>query len=208
MVGLLLTAVAGAGREAAPMADDAGAWLQDYLGGFKSFQAEFRQLSSSATGDRAQESSGTLYLQKPGRFRWDYRQPSKQLIVCDGQKVWLYDVDLEQVTIKSLDESLSMTPASLLAGKASIRDSFAVTRLGSRGGIEWLQLAPRRADTDFLEFRLGFSGGELKLMELKDKLQQSTRIEFSAIRRNPHLADELFSFVPPPGVDVIGAPHG
>ena len=182
--------------------------MQGYLSGFTSFQAEFRQLSSSAAGDRTQESSGTLYLQKPGRFRWDYRQPSRQLIVSDGQKVWLYDVDLEQVTIKSLDESLSLTPASLLAGKANIRDSFEVTRLGSREGVDWLQLTPRRADTDFLEFRLGFSRGDLKVMELKDKLQQSTRIEFSGVRRNPHLAGELFTFVPPPGVDVIGAPHG
>lgn len=204
---LAAVALAGANREAAP-AGDAGAWLQDYLAGFTSFQAEFRQLSSNATGDRAQESSGTLYLQKPGRFRWDYRQPSQQLIVCDGQKVWLYDVDLEQVTIKALDESLSITPASLLAGKANIRDSFEVTRLGSREGVDWLQLTPRQADTDFLEFRLGFSGGELRFMELRDKLQQSTRIEFSGVRRNPRLAGDLFTFVPPPGVDVIGAPHG
>jgi outer membrane lipoprotein carrier protein len=187
---------------------DPGAWLQRYLEGFGSFQAEFRQLSSNPARDRTQESGGTLYLQKPGRFRWEYRQPNEQLIVCDGEKVWLYDVELEQVTVKKLDESLSTTPALLLAGRSSITDSFNVTGLGNRDSIEWLQLTPRRADTDFVEFRLGFTGGELKVMELKDKLQQSTRIEFSRIRRNPHLAAALFTFVPPPGVDVIGAPRG
>ena len=207
LVAYSLAVPAGAAQEGAPMVDP-GAWLQRYLEGFGSFQADFRQLSSNSAGDRTQESGGTLYLQKPGRFRWDYRRPSEQLIVSDGEKVWLYDVELEQVTVKKLDESLSTTPALLLAGKSGITDSFTVTGLGNRDGIEWLQLAPRRTDTDFVEFRLGFSGGELKVMELKDKLQQSTRIEFSGIRRNPQLAAGLFTFVPPPGVDVIGAPHG
>jgi len=191
----------------APRSAEAGQWLQNYLAGFTSFQADFHQRSSNAAGDRTQESSGTLYLQKPGRFRWDYKEPDHQLIVSDGAKIWLYDVDLEQVTVKTVDDSLSTTPALLLAGKSSITDSFDVTRIGSREGIDWLQLVPRRNDTDFVELRLGFGAGELKLMELKDKLQQSTRIEFSSIRRNPRLAGDLFTFVPPPGVDVIGAPR-
>jgi outer membrane lipoprotein carrier protein len=207
LIAVCLTVPAGAAQDTTPMVDP-GAWLQRYLAGFGSFQAEFRQLSSNPTGDRTQESGGTLYLQKPGRFRWDYRQPNEQLIVCDGERVWLYDVELEQVTVKKLDESLSTTPALLLAGKSSITDSFTVAGLGNRDGIEWLQLTPRRTDTDFVEFLLGFTGGELKVMELKDKLQQSTRIEFSRIRRNPQLAAALFTFVPPPGVDVIGAPQG
>jgi outer membrane lipoprotein carrier protein len=207
LIAFSMAVPATAAQEGTPMVDP-GAWLQRYLAGFGSFQAEFRQLSSNPSGDRTRESGGTLYLQKPGRFRWDYRQPNEQLIVCDGEKVWLYDVELEQVTVKKLDESLSTTPALLLAGKASITDSFTVVGLGSRDSIEWLQLTPRRADTDFVEFRLGFTGGELKVMELKDKLQQSTRIEFSGVRRNPQLAAGLFTFVPPPGVDVIGAPHG
>lgn len=207
LIVIAMSVPAGAAQEGTPIVDP-GTWLKHYLEGFGSFQAEFRQLSSNPTGDRTQESGGTLYLQKPGRFRWDYRQPNEQLIVCDGEKVWLYDVELEQVTIKKLDESLSTTPALLLAGKSSITDSFTVAGLGNRDGVEWLQLTPRRADTDFVEFRLGFAGGELRVMELKDKLQQSTRIEFSRIRRNPQLAAGLFTFVPPPGVDVIGAPHG
>jgi len=202
-----MTVPAGATQQAAPMVD-AGAWLQRYLEGFASFQADFRQLSSNSAGDRTTESGGTLYLQKPGRFRWDYRKPDEQLIVSDGEKVWLYDVQLEQVTVKTLDESLSTTPALLLAGKSTITDGFTVTGLGNRDGIDWLQLTPKRSDTDFVEFRLGFASGELKVMELKDKLQQSTRIEFSHVRRNPQLAAGLFTFVPPAGVDVIGAPRG
>jgi len=207
LVGLFAIPFARSVDEAAHSAE-AGAWLQKYLAGFGSFQADFRQRSSNSTGDRTQESSGTLYLQKPGRFRWDYREPNHQLIVSDGAKIWLYDVELEQVTVKTVDESLSMTPALLLAGKSNITDSFDVTRVGNREGIDWLELIPRRTDTDFVQLRLGFGNGELKLMELKDKLQQSTRIEFSDIRRNPRLAGDLFTFVPPPGVDVIGAPHG
>jgi len=203
---LLVTSLARSADEAAH-SSEAGAWLQNYLAGFGSFQADFSQRSSNASGDRTVESAGTLYLQKPGRFRWDYRTPTRQLIVSDGTKIWLYDMDLEQVTVKTVDDSLSMTPALLLAGKSSITDSFDVTRIGSREGIDWLQLVPRRNDTDFVELRLGFGGGELKQMELKDKLQQSTRIEFSSIRRNPRLAADLFTFVPPPGVDVIGAPR-
>jgi outer membrane lipoprotein carrier protein len=207
LIAFCMSVPAGAVQQATPMVDP-GAWLQHYLEGFGSFQAEFRQLSSNSAGDRTTESAGTLYLQKPGRFRWDYRKPDEQLIVSDGAKVWLYDVQLEQVTVKTLDESLSTTPALLLAGRSTITNGFTVIGLGNRAGIDWLQLTPKRTDTDFVEFRLGFASGELKVMELKDKLQQSTRIEFSRIRRNPQLAAGLFTFVPPAGVDVIGAPRG
>ena len=155
---------AGAVQQATPMVDP-GAWLQHYLEGFGSFQAEFRQLSSNSAGDRTTESAGTLYLQKPGRFRWDYRKPDEQLIVSDGAKVWLYDVQLEQVTVKTLDESLSTTPALLLAGRSTITNGFTVIGLGNRAGIDWLQLTPKRTDTDFVEFRLGFASGELKVMK-------------------------------------------
>jgi outer membrane lipoprotein carrier protein len=157
-----------------------------------------------AGGDAAEKAAGRLYLQKPGRFRWDYREPNEQLIVSDGTNVWLFDQELEQVTVKPIDESLATTPALLLAGKAGVAESFTVSDAGTREGIDWILLVPKRADTDFLEFRLGFVRGELRAMELKDKLQQNTRIEFSDVKRNARLGAELFTFKPPDGVDVIG----
>ncbi len=181
--------------------------LERYLRGLASLQADFHQVSTVAGGDAAQQASGRLYLQKPGRFRWDYREPNEQLIVSDGVNLWLYDQELEQVTVKPIDESLATTPALLLAGKSSVSESFAISSMGSRDGIDWILLTPKRADTDFTEFRLGFAGGELRAMELKDKLQQTTRIEFSDVKRNARLAGDLFQFTPPAGVDVIGTPR-
>jgi outer membrane lipoprotein carrier protein len=111
------------------------------------------------------------------------------------------------VTVKPIDESLATTPALLLAGKASVSESFTVSDAGAQAGIDWVRLVPKRADTDFTEFRLGFVRGELSAMELEDKLRQTTRIEFSDVKRNARLADRLFEFSPPAGVDVIGTPR-
>jgi outer membrane lipoprotein carrier protein len=197
---MLVTIPAGA----ATAAQDPAAFLERYLQGLTSLRAHFTQVSSVAGGDTVEKASGRLYLQKPGRFRWDYREPNEQLIVSDGSNVWLFDKELEQVTVKPIDESLATTPALLLAGKSSVAESFTISGAGSRDGIDWILLAPKRADTDFVEFRLGFAGGELRAMELKDKLQQATRIEFSDVQRNARLASDLFTFKPPVGVDVIG----
>jgi chaperone LolA len=153
------------------------------------------------------EASGRLYLQKPGRFRWDYLKPDAQVIVSDGRNLWLYDQDLEQVTVKSVDESLSSTPALLLAGKSGVADSFTVTDAGTRGGLHWLRLVPKKGDTDFAELALGFSQDTLRVMELNDKLGQRTHIEFDDVKRNPRLEQSLFAFQPPDGVDVIGTPR-
>jgi outer membrane lipoprotein carrier protein len=181
--------------------------LERYLAGLTSLQAGFRQVSTVAGGDRAEEASGRLYLQKPGRFRWDYLEPSAQVIVSDGVNLWLYDEELEQVTVKPIDESLATTPALLLAGKASVSESFEISDAGTKAGTAWVRLVPKRADTDFIEFRLGFVRGELSAMELEDKLRQTTRIEFSAVQRNTQLMGSLFEFTPPAGVDVIGTPR-
>ncbi len=205
LVALSLASAAPASKAA--RADTSAQFLERYLRGLSSLQADFRQVSTVAGGDAAEEAFGRLYLQKPGRFRWDYRQPSEQLIVSDGVNLWLFDRELEQVTVKPIDESLATTPALLLAGKSSVSDSFTISEAGSRDGVDWILLQPKRADTDFVEFRLGFASGELRAMELKDKLQQTTRIEFSQLERNARLAGELFVFTPPDGVDVIGTPR-
>jgi outer membrane lipoprotein carrier protein len=191
-------------------AADAGggaATLERYLEGLASFEADFTQEIADAKGKVTERASGRLYLQKPGRFRWEYREPNEQLIVSDGRNIWLYDKDLEQVTVKTVDESLSSTPALLLAGKAGVADSFAVTDAGVRDGVHWLELTPKRNDTDFVRLTLGFARDALRTMELEDKLAQHTRIEFDAAKRNPRLSAGLFAFQPPPGADVIGKPQ-
>lgn len=191
----------------AALGEASAQFLERYLQGLTSLRADFRQVSTVAGGDAVEKASGRMYLQKPGRFRWDYREPNEQLIVSDGVNVWLFDQELEQVTVKPIDESLATTPALLLAGKSSVSESFDISDGGSRDGIDWIALAPKRPDTDFVEFRLGFAGGELRAMELKDKLQQTTRIDFSDVERNARLAGDLFTFKPPAGVDVIGTPR-
>jgi outer membrane lipoprotein carrier protein len=153
-----------------------------------------------------EHASGTLYLEKPNRFRWDYETGVKQLIVADGRKLWLYDQELDQVTVRALGQSLAGTPAMLLAGTGRVQDSFRISDLGSYEGYDWVRLLPKTPDTDFREIRLGFAGRELARMTLKDKLGQSTELAFQGLERNPRLDPALFRFVPPPGVDVIGHP--
>lgn len=189
--------------EASPAA---AAELQQYLAGLRSFEADFVQTLRDSRGQEREQAKGRLYLEKPGRFRWEYREPAEQLIVSDGRNVWLHDVELEQVTVKPFDASLSMTPASLLAGDASVEDNFTIRAATSAQGVKWFELAPKRQDTDFVQVRLGFVRGELTSMELEDKLQQRTSIAFSAVKRNPRLQPALFAFAPPKGVDVIGTP--
>jgi outer membrane lipoprotein carrier protein len=193
---------------AASAAPAASGKLGRYLDGLKTFEAQFRQTLQDSRGRITEEAGGRLYLEKPGRFRWEYAKPNEQVIVSDSKNLWLYDVDLEQVTVKPLDASLAATPASLLAGQARVDESFTiVAEPASADGVEWFVLTPKRVDTDFTRLRLGLSGGALKVMELQDKLQQHTTIEFSAVKRNPRLGRSLFVFEPPAGVDVIGTPR-
>lgn len=181
--------------------------LEKYLEGLKSFEAQFSQSLRDSNGRVREEASGRLYLEKPGRFRWEYSKPNEQVIVSDGKNLWLYDVDLEQVTVKALDASLASTPALLLAGQASLGESFEVRSTSTSEQMKWYELTPKRQDTDFTRMKLGFEGGELRAMQLEDKLQQRTSIEFSGVKRNARLQASLFAFTPPQGVDVIGTPR-
>ncbi len=145
-----------------------------------------------------------MYLQRPGKFRWDYVEPSEQMVVADGKKLWFYDKDLAQANVRDMDATLSSTPAMLLSEGGSVTSGFDVTALPPADGLDWYQLKPKRADTDFQTVRIGFDKGELARMLLADKLNQVTSLSFSAAHRNVKLAPDLFSFTPPPGVDVIG----
>jgi outer membrane lipoprotein carrier protein len=197
---VLLAAFAGAAAHASPAAD-----VEKSLSGLASWSADFAQTIDDGRGHVLRSAAGRLYLQRPGKFRWDYTQPSEQLVLADGKQVWFYDKDLAQANVRDMDTSLASTPASLLSGSGSVGTQFDVTALPPSGGLTWYQLVPKHADTDFQLVRIGFNkNGELASMFLADKLNQITQLTFSNSKRNDKFAPDLFTFVPPPGVDVIG----
>jgi outer membrane lipoprotein carrier protein len=184
---------------------DAVARVDAYLGSFKTLSANFVQTVRNSEGQPTERASGTLALSRPDRFRWDYREPYLQTIVADGERLWLYDSDLEQVTVRALESGLGSTPAMLLSGSGRVGDAFESAGVELKGDWTWCRLRPREATSDFDLVSLAFDAhGELAAMELRDKLGQLTTIEFSSVRRNPSLDAALFHFTPPPGADVIG----
>jgi outer membrane lipoprotein carrier protein len=197
---LVLAALLGPTPAMASPASD----VEKYLNGLASWSADFTQTIDDGHGNVLRSAAGRLYLQRPGKFRWDYSEPSEQLILADGKQIWFYDKDLAQANVRDMDTSLASTPASLLSGASSVSAQFDVTTRPPSGGLQWFQLAPKHADTDFQLVRIGFDKGELRSMFLADKLNQITQLTFSNSKRNVPLAPDLFSFVPPPGVDVIG----
>jgi outer membrane lipoprotein carrier protein len=203
---IVLAAAASASLAAAPApTPQAGQQkVESFLQGLEGLQAQFKQTLTDRSGQPTEEASGTLAISRPDRFRWDYREPYSQVIVSDGARIWIYDSDLEQVTVRKLDETLSATPAMLLSGRSNLSDNFNVTQTSQEGSVEWVRMEPRRDDTDFKWVRLGFEGAVLKYMQLADKLGQTTSLEFSKVERNPPLDPSRFTFTVPPGADVIG----
>jgi outer membrane lipoprotein carrier protein len=179
------------------------AQLRAFLAGTVTLEARFSQVLLAADSPHSQVSEGRFYLHRPQRFRWDYQTPAPQLVVADGEHLWLYDPDLEQVTVRRLDDGLSSTPAMLLSGDGELEDSFRVGAAYHEDGVDWVELAPRAEAADFAGVRVGFDAGQLVAMELIDALGQITLIQFSELRVNPPLEAGLFSFTPPPGVDVL-----
>ena len=177
--------------------------LRAFLSDVETLEAAFRQTLVEPETGRERVSEGRLYLKRPKQFRWDYRDPAPQLVVADGTDLWLYDPDLEQVTVRSLDDGLSSTPAMLLSGEGRLEDTFEVGAAYPEGGVDWVALKPVDPDSDFDAVSVGFAGGELAAMDITDTLGQTTRIRFSQVRRNVPLDPALFTFEPPPGADVL-----
>jgi outer membrane lipoprotein carrier protein len=201
----LLALVAPVSSVLAAASADAVARIDAYLNSFRTLSAEFAQTVRSREGQPTERAAGTLALSRPDRFRWDYRQPYLQTIVADGERLWLYDSDLEQVTVRELESGLGSTPAMLLSGSGRVADAFESAGVERQGEWTWCRLRPREAASDFDSVSLAFDArGELAGMELRDKLGQLTVIEFTAVRRDPSLDASLFRFTPPPGADVIG----
>jgi outer membrane lipoprotein carrier protein len=193
----------------ASAADTAGArsptaTVERYLSNLTTWSADFDQTIDDESGKTLRTASGHLTLQRPGKFRWDYQKPVEQLVLADGKKLWFYDKDLQQANVRDMNAALANTPATLLAGGAALGSQFEIRALPAAGGMEWFQLIPKQADSDFQAVRIAFAKGELVRMLLADKLNQVTSLKFSATRRNVALPSDQFSFTPPPGVDVIG----
>ncbi|MFH1043838.1 MAG: outer membrane lipoprotein chaperone LolA [Pseudomonadota bacterium] len=178
--------------------------LHGFIAATASAEGEFVQKVYDRQHKLTQEASGTLAFQRPGRFRWTYAKPYAQLIVGDGAKVWVYDEDLNQVTVRRLDRALGSTPAALLAGSNEIERAFTLRDQGQKGGLEWVDAVPREKESNFDAIRLGFGFSGLEIMELADSFGQTTVLKFTALHRNPKLDAALFRFVPPKGADVIG----
>jgi len=183
---------------------DAAEALRSFLDEAQTMSAAFTQTLLSEAGEVAQSSSGRFYVKRPGRFRWDYESPGEQVVVSDGTSLWMYDVDLEQVTVRTIDESLGGTPAMLLSGQGSLDDNFRIVEIYDRDGLAWADLEPLEASPEFESLRVGLDGDVVACIEVVDSLGQLSRIEFSDFLRDPPLEDALFRFDPPPGVDVIG----
>jgi outer membrane lipoprotein carrier protein len=188
-----------------PLAAEADAVerLRGFFEASTSMRAQFHQTVSDNQGRKIQEVTGTMQLQRPGKFRWDYHQPFVQIIVGDGQNVWLYDPELEQVTVRPLDKVLGSSPAALLAGSQDIDKAFSLSDAGKQGRLEWVQAVPREKESGFDKVLLGFDGDLLQTMQMHDSFGQVTEIVFSKIERNPQLVPASFKFTPPAGVDVL-----
>ncbi len=185
-------------------ADSGAARMHAFLKDVKSLKADFTQVVLDSNGKQVKQSTGTLSIKRPDRFRWDYAKPNEETVVADGKRLWLYDVALQQVTVKPLNDTLAASPAVLLAGSNDVDKSFTVTDLGEQGGLTWVSLTPKVKDTDFDSVKLGFKGEDVSVMELKDNLGNTTRIGFDHVQRNPAVSDDSFRFTPPAGADVVG----
>ncbi len=178
--------------------------LRAFVRESQTVRAQFSQTVLDRNGRSTSQAAGVMAFSRPGKFRWTYDKPYEQLIVGDGVKLWIYDKDLNQVTVRKLDEALGSSPAALLAGNNEIERFFSLKDVGNRDGLDWLEASPKSSDTMFAAVRMGFSGNTLKQMELKDSFGQTTIIRFEKLERNPKLPSDQFKFAPPKGADVIG----
>jgi len=181
---------------------DAVGTLKDFVRDVKTGRAAFTQTVTSPDGAKKKTSSGNFVFARPDRFRFEYTQPFEQLIVSDGQKVWIHDPDLNQVSTRKLGSALGATPAALLAG-GSLDKDFELKDRPDAGGLEWVEAEPRVKDGPFQSLRIGFKGGQLAALEILDSFGQRSLLQFSDVVANADVKPESFRFTVPKGADVI-----
>jgi len=177
--------------------------LHRFFNQVQRYQARFTQVTVDEAKKLIQESSGNLWIERPGKFRWNYSTPFEQQIVGDGKQVWVYDVELKQVAVRGMQGVLGATPAILLAGKGNLEIVFTIKDLGREGALDWVQLKPKKKDGGFEDIRIGFEKGKIRILEMIDGFGQTTRVTLHDAQENAAIGAEKFNFKPPAGVDVI-----
>ena len=185
-------------------ADDAEKRLKAALKNLDNISAEFKQTLRDEDKKIVQQSRGTLKLQRPGKFAWVYTDPFEQRIVADGSELWIYDVELEQVTVKPMDAGLSNAPIMILMKQSDVSEQFTINEVGQRKYLYWVELLPTASDLEYTTIYIGLEDGSVRAMELQDQFGQSTQIVFENLRVGVVHDPATFKFVPPPGVDVYG----
>jgi outer membrane lipoprotein carrier protein len=200
-----LALFAAAALAAAPVAPANGLdQLKSFHATTKSGKVAFRQVVAAKGAQGSRESTGSFWFLRPGRFRWAYETPYEQLIVGDGERLWVYDRDLNQVIVRSLDRALGSSPAALLAGEGALETNFELADAGKAGGLDFVDAKPRSPDTGFEQVRIGFADNLPRQMVLKDAFGNVTTLTFTGFERNVPLDAARFAFVPPKGADVVG----
>lgn len=200
----MLAAVASVASVIAPAHADGIEQLRRFVAGTHSARAAFEQTVTTSQARVPRSASGSMAFLRPGKFRWVYEAPYYQLIVGDGEKLWIYDRELNQVTVRRLGDALGKSPAALLAGDDALERNFTLGDAGRSGGLEWIEATPKHADTGFERVRIGLRDAVPRVMELRDDFGQTTLLRFSRFERNPALDPAGFRFVAPAGADVIG----
>ncbi|MCK7592941.1 outer membrane lipoprotein chaperone LolA [Pseudomarimonas salicorniae] len=191
----------------APLFAAPPAAVQRFADGLETLDGRFEQRAFDANGQLREQSEGRVALAAPRQFRWDYEDPYPQTIVADGTRVWVYDPELEQASVRMQAHEEQSSPLAALIDPAELERQFEVTEEGERDGLTWVRLVPRKTeDAQITEARLAFAEGELRAMYLLDSLQQRSELRFSGWKRNTGLDAKLFRFIPPEGVDVVGDP--
>lgn len=202
----VLFVAAGGLHTSSALAGPAAERLAQFYNHTQTLRAEFTQTVRDSRGAPVSRSQGHFSLKRPALFRWEYTAPYAQTLVADGTRLWVYDPDLNQVTVKTQADGLANTPAALLSGTRPLSSDFDINETGVKDGLAWLELRPKRPKEGELEFevvRLGFDDATLRTMEISDPFGQRTLLEFSKVQYNPNLPPPTFRFVPPAGVDVV-----
>lgn len=184
---------------------DAIAELKAFYANTQSLRTEFRQLQIDEAGTVSQTLEGRFWMARPQRLRWVYERPYRQEMINDGERFWLYDEDLAQVTVRPTQEALKNAPLLLLSGGPALDEQFEITSLSEAQGMYWVQISPRDEEGDFISARMGLKKGIPSVLELQDSLGQQTRILFMNLQINPRIDPAQFRFTVPEGVEVIGA---
>lgn len=188
------------------LAADAIAQLRQFVASTRSAEGEFEQTVVARSARKPQQAAGRFAFARPGKFRWEYELPYQQLLVGDGERLWSWDRDLNQVTVRPIGDALGATPAAILFGGGDLEHDFELTDGGAADGLAWVDARPRKTESSFESMRIGLDDGRLRRMELRDNFGQTTMIVFTRLQPNPVLDADRFRFVPPAGADVIGTP--